>query len=73
MDQVILIIGTSKFLISLEEALTVAKTLNACSQISSKWASGGNKAVIADPQIDAAHIAPMTAHFQLTLEQNMKE
>lgn len=72
-DQVCLIVGSSKFLMNIEEAMTVATVLNGCSQIGSKWVSHGNKTVIAEPAMDAATIVPITAHFRLMLETNMKE
>jgi len=72
-DQVCLIVGGSKFLMNIEEAMTVATVLNGCSQIGTKWVSPGNKTVITDPAMDAATIVPVTAHLRLMLETNMKE
>lgn len=72
-DQVILVIGTSKFLMNLEEALSVASTLNSCNRIVNKWVSSGNKEVIGEPALDASSIVPMTAYLQITLENNAKE
>ena len=72
-DQVILVIGTSKFLMTNDEAFSVANVLNGCNRITQKWAKGGNVDIIGDPTIDAAYIVPMTAHLQIKLSANMKE
>lgn len=73
-DQVCLIVGTSKFLMSIEEAMSVAVILNGCNQIGSKWVSnGGNRPAITDPDMAAAHIVPLTAHLRLTLETTAQE
>ena len=73
-DQVILVVGTSsKFLMRVDEAMEVCRILNSCNRITTKWASGGNKDVIAEPADDASYVVPFTALRQITLEQNMKE
>lgn len=73
-DQVILVVGTSnKFLMRMDEAMEVCRILNSCSRITTKWASGGNKDVIAEPADDSSCVVPLTALRQITLEQNMKE
>lgn len=73
-DQVILVVGTSsKFLMRVDEAMEVCRILNSCSRITTKWASGGNKDVIAEPADDSSCVVPLTALRQITLEQNMKE
>lgn len=72
-DQVILVVGTSKFLMTSDEAFAIATTLNGCNRITTKWAKGGNVEVIGEPAIDASYVVPMTAHLQIKLNANMKD
>ena len=72
-DQVILVVGTSKFMLTPSEAFTIAAILNSCNRITTKWAKGGNVEVIADPAIDASYVVPMTAYLQIKINEAMKE
>lgn len=72
-DQVILVVGTSKFLMTSDEAFAIATTLNGCNRITQKWAKGGNVDVIGEPVIDASYVVPVTAHLQIKLDTNMKD
>ena len=72
-DQVILVIGTSKYLLNLEEAFDVCRTLNGASRITQTWLKSGNVEIIGEPEITSASVVPMTAHYQFKLENNMKE
>ena len=71
-DEVILVIGASKFLMKPQEAFEVATILNSCSRITQKWANGGGLDVITEPTIDGALIAPMSAYYSIKLAENMK-
>ena len=74
-EQVILFIGDHKFLLGINEALDISRTLCGSSRITSTWLGTGNdskNAIIGDPDPKAATIAPMTGVMQLEIEANMK-
>ena len=74
-DQVILFIGDKKFLLSMEEALDISRSLCGASRICNAWIQGqdtGKSNTIGDPDPQAATIAPMSGVLQLEIESNMK-
>ena len=72
-EQVILFIGDKKFLLNIEEALSISRTLCSASRITTTWMGQDNKnAVLGEPDAQAATIAPMTGVMQLEIDANMK-
>jgi len=73
-EQVILFIGEQKFLLSIDEALDISRTLCSASRITTTWIAGqdSKNAVLGDPDPKAATIAPMTGVMQLEIDVNMK-
>ena len=75
-DQVILFIGDQKFLLNINEALDISRTLCSASRITTAWLGSGhdghNNTVIGEPDPKAATLAPMTAVMQLEIDANMK-
>ena len=75
-DQVILFIGDQRFLLDINEALNISKTLCGASRITTTWLGQGhdnkNNSVIGEPDPKAATIAPMAGVLQLELDANMK-
>ena len=72
-DQVVLVIESAKFLLTMEEAMLVAGILNSCNQLTTKWISSGNKLVISEPTMTSATVTPVTAYMKVLLDQSMKE
>jgi hypothetical protein len=74
-DQVILFVGDQKFLLDINEALNISRTLCGASRVTTTWLGTGNdnkNAILGDPDPKAATIAPMTGVMQLEIEANMK-
>ena len=75
-DQVILFIGDQKFLLNINEALDISRTLCSASRITTAWLGSAhenrNNIVIGEPDMKAATISPMTAVMQLDIDTNMK-
>ena len=73
-EQVILFIGDQKFLLTINEALDISRTLCSASRITTTWMAGqdNKNAVLGDPDPKAATIAPMTGVMQLEIDANMK-
>ena len=73
-EQVLLCVESGKFLLTPDEALQVCHILNGANHITSTWSksSGGSLPVVGKPNITAASIVPVTAHFRLTLETNQR-
>lgn len=73
--EVILHVDEQKFVMSIEEALRVCETLNACTRIGREWSSprAGNVMMFQSPDHKSAFITPITAVLRLELEANMKE
>ena len=75
-DQVILFIGDQKFLLNIDEALSISRTLCSASRITTTWLGQGhgdrNNLVVGEPDPKAATIAPMTGAMQLEIDANMK-
>lgn len=74
-EQVILFIGDKKFLLNMDEAFLISRTLCSASRITNAWIQGQDSArcnSIGDPDPQAATIAPMSGVLQLEIESNMK-
>jgi hypothetical protein len=71
-EEVILNIGSSKFLLNMSEAMEVAKVLNSCQTIGSKWLKNGSVTCVQKPSNDVCFIAPMTGIFRMELDANEK-
>lgn len=74
-EQVILFIGDKKFLLNMEEALMISRTLCGASRITNAWIQGQDSAKcnsIGEPDPQAATLAPMSCVLQLEIESNMK-
>lgn len=73
-EQVIIFIGDKKFLLDINEALSISRTLCSASRVTTTWMAGqdNRNAVLGDPDPQAAVIAPMTGVMQLEIDANMK-
>jgi len=73
-EQVILFIGDQKFLLNIDEALGISRTLCSASRITTTWIAGqdNKNSILGDPDPKAATIAPMTGVMQLEIDANMK-
>jgi hypothetical protein len=74
-DQVMLMIGDTKFLLSIDEAMGIAKTLNSASVVERAWikdVDSDKSHVIKPPSFKAACVVPMTAILQIEIDSNMK-
>ena len=74
MDEVILHINTSKFLLTPEEAMTICNTLNSASRIENTWIKGvdSDKSNVIKPPSFASWVTPVTTILQMEITQNMK-
>ena len=59
-EEVILNVGSTKFLLSVSEAMEVAKVLNSCQTIGSKWLKNGSVTCVQKPSNDVCFVTPMT-------------
>ena len=75
MDEVILHINTSKFLLTPEEAMSICNTLNSASRIEHAWIKGvdSDKSNVMKPPGFATWVTPMTTILQMEITQNMKQ
>ena len=69
-EEVILHVGSNKFLLSVSEALEIAKVLNSCQTIGSRWLRDGSVTCVQKPSNEACFIAPMTGIFRMELDSN---
>jgi len=69
-EEVLLNVGSSKFLLNMSEAMEVAKVLNSCQTIGSKWLKNGSVTCVQKPSNDVCFIAPMTGIFRMELDSN---
>ena len=69
-EEVILNVGSQRFLLSMSEAMEVAKVLNSCQRIGSTWLKNGSVTRVEKPSNEACFIAPMTGIFSLELDAN---
>jgi len=74
MDEVILNVTSSKFLLTPEEAMSICNILNSASRIENTWIKGvdSDKSSVIKPPGFATWVAPVTAILQMELTQNMK-
>ena len=75
MDEVILHINTSKFLLTPEEAMSICNTLNSASRVEHVWLKGvdTDKSNAIKPPGFATWVTPMTTILQMEITQNMKQ
>lgn len=75
MDEVILHINSSKFLLTPEEAMSICHTLNSASRIEHAWIKGveSDKSSVIKPPGFATWVTPMTAILQMEIAANMKQ
>ena len=71
-EDVILNVGSNKFVITMDEAMAVAKVLNSCQRINSKWLKNGSVTIIDVPSNESCYISPITAIFRMELDANAK-
>ena len=74
-EQFVLIVGDSKFLLGLDEAMQIATALNSAQYIGSEWLKdvpNGRNHVVKPPYYQSALVVPMTAIFRIELETNQK-
>jgi hypothetical protein len=74
-EQFILTVGDRRFLLGLDEAMEIARVLNAAQYIGTEWLNGvksGENHVVKQPSTLSAVVSPMTTVFQLELERNRK-
>ncbi len=73
-DNVILHIGTSKFLLTPDEAMTICNTLNSANRIEQTWIKGvdSDKNKVIRPPEFATFVTPVTAILQMEITTNMK-
>ena len=74
-EQVILFVGDQKFLLNIDEALNISRTLCSASRITTAWLGNGQdtkNAVLGDPDPKAATLAPMSGVMHLEIDANMK-
>jgi hypothetical protein len=74
-DQVILYVGDTAFLLGLEEAMSISRTLCGSTRIYKAWVQGHDSSkchAYADPDPKAATIAPLSGVLQLEIEATMK-
>lgn len=75
MVDVMLMVGDTKFVLSIHEAMDIAKVLNSASVIERAWIKdvpSEKSHIIKPPSFKAASIIPMTALLQLEIDSNMK-
>ena len=72
-DHVILCIGDRKFVLTVDEAMSIANTLNGATRLNSDWRKGGSQLFYDKPQLDAAYVVPISATLQFELETNTRE
>lgn len=74
-DEVLLVIGSNRILMTPEEAFAICETINGSARIGTRWAGTGNVDVIQPPSMDSfvAYVVPMTGLMRMTLEANDKE
>ena len=74
-DEFILFVGDSKFLLGLNEAMQIATVLNSAQRVGTEWLKdvpSGRNHVVKQPNVESAHIVPMTAIFRMELETNQR-
>jgi hypothetical protein len=69
-EEVILNVGSNKFLLSVSEAMEIAKVLNSCQRIGSKWLRDGSVTCVEKPNNESCFVTPMTGIFRMELDSN---
>jgi hypothetical protein len=74
-DEVLLVIGPSRMLMTPDEAFAICETINGSARIGARWSGSGNVDVIQPPSMESfvAYVVPMTGLMRMTLEVNEKE
>jgi len=75
MVEVMLMIGDTRFLLALDEAMDIAKTLNSASVVERAWikdVASEKSHIIKPPSYKTATVIPMTALLQIEIDSNMK-
>ena len=57
-EEVMLNVGSNKFLLSVSEAMEIAKVLNACQRVGSRWLKDGSVTCVEKPNNEACFITP---------------
>jgi len=74
-NQFILCIGEKRFMMSLDEAMQIAMTLNSCQRVEPTYIRNVGSDVnrtVKMPDIAAAFVVPMTALLLMEMETNAK-
>jgi len=71
-EEVILNVGSNKFLLSVSEAMEIAKVLNSCQRIGSKWLRDGSVTCVEKPNNESCFVTPMTGIFRMELDSNAR-
>jgi len=74
-EQVILFVGDRKFLLGIDEAMSISRTLCGATRIANVWIQGQDTSkchAYSDPDPQAATIAPISGAMQLEIDANMK-
>ncbi len=71
-EEVIMNVGSTKFLLNMSEAMEIAKVLNSCQTVGSKWLKNGSVTCVHKPSNDVCFITPMTGIFRMELDSNQR-
>lgn len=74
-DEVLLVVGNHRMLMTPDEAFAICETINGSARIGPRWSGSGNVDVIHPPSMESfvAYVVPMTGLMRMTLEVNEKE
>jgi hypothetical protein len=73
-DEVILNVESGRYLLTMDEAMSVARILGAAVTIGTEWRSGQSDFVVyRKPNAMAAAILPFHANLRMEVESNMRE
>lgn len=73
-DEVILNVESGRYLLTMDEAMSVARILGAAVTIGTEWRSGQSDFVVYKKAIPmAAAILPFHANLRMEVESNMRE
>lgn len=73
-DNVILHVGDMRFLLSVDEAMSICNTLNSASFIDKAWMNNvpSDRSHVIKSPTHKAMVSPVTTIFQMELDSNMK-
>lgn len=74
-DEFILTVGDTQFLLGLDEAMSVARTLNSASVLGKEWlpdVKAGQNRLAKHPCVTSAVVSPVTAILRMELERNQR-